>query len=237
MDNALCIVLKTADYRDSDKMLTLFAREAGLLSALARGAKNLKNPNAAASQPFCCGIFSFTGKNGKLYVNQCEIKKEFFRLGEDFERYAAACAMVEAAERILTHAVEYERLFVLLANCLVSLEKGLPARFVLAFFFVQVSDILGVRPATQVCAMCGKPLRDPDLFYAEEGGAVCRECAVPGKAKSVRPGDLKLLDRMIEADPKSLEFMEEFDDGLLRLLHRYLAVAGELDLKSVKFLL
>lgn len=62
MENTLCIVLRTADYRDSDKMLTLFSRENGRISALARGAKNLKNPIAAASQPFCCGIFSFLRK-------------------------------------------------------------------------------------------------------------------------------------------------------------------------------
>ncbi len=238
MDNALCIVLKTADYRDSDKMLTLFAREEGLVSALARGAKNLKNPLAAASQPFCCGIFSFSGKNGKLYVSQCEIKKEFFSLGKDFERYAAACAMVEAAERILAHAgaEEFSRLFVLLANCLASLENGLMARFVLAFFFVQVSDILGVRPATSVCAVCGKPLRDAGFFCAEEGGAVCREC-VPGKAKPVRPGDLRMIERMLETEPRSLAYTEGFSPGLLKLMEGYLSTVMELDLRSIKFLL
>ncbi|MEI6102281.1 MAG: DNA repair protein RecO, partial [Eubacteriales bacterium] len=170
MDNSLCIVLRTADYRDSDKMLTLFSRESGLISALARGAKNLKNPLAAACQPFCCGIFSFAGKNGKLYVGQCEIKKGYYSLGSDFERYAAACVMVEATEKILENAAEYDRLFVLFINCLSSLEKGVPSRFVVAFFFVHVSELLGICPATSVCAICGKPLSNPSLFCIEDGG-------------------------------------------------------------------
>ena len=43
------IVLRAVNYRDYDRMLTLFTREEGLLSAAARGAHRQKSPLAAAS--------------------------------------------------------------------------------------------------------------------------------------------------------------------------------------------
>ena len=136
MDNTLCIVMRTADWRDADKMLTLFSRDYGLLSALARGAKNLKNPIAAASQPFCCGIYSFSGRNGRLYVSQCEIKKEFYSLGSDFEKYAAACVMMEMTEKILQNTDEYDPPFYSIGKLPYSFGKGKrPARGPLRTFW------------------------------------------------------------------------------------------------------
>lgn len=236
MDNSMCIVMRTADYRDSDKMLTLFSRDAGRVSALARGAKNLKNPIAAASQPFCCGIFSFAGKNGKLYVNQCEIKKEFYSLGADFGKFAAACAMMETAEKMLENMVEYDRLFLLLVNCLYALEQGAPAKMTAAYFFAQVSDILGIRPATDTCAVCGTQIGDPRLFCASEGGAVCKDCSLGLQVKKIRPGVMQTIRKMLAVSPKEMRNIGEFDPEVLSVMQEYLALFGEIRLKSACYL-
>lgn len=236
MDNSMCIVMRTADYRDSDKMLTLFSRDAGRVSALARGAKNLKNPIAAASQPFCCGIFSFVGKNGKLYVNQCEIKKEFYSLGADFPKFAAGCAMMETADRLLENMVEYERLFLLLINCLYSLEKGLPVKMTTAYFFVQVCDIMGIRPVTDSCAVCGKKIGEPHFFCAAEGGTVCGECSVGLQIKKIRPDVMKTIEKMLHTGPKMIRNIEGFEPDVLLIMQEYLALVGEIRLKSAIYL-
>jgi len=236
MENTLCIVMRTADWRDADKMLTLFSRDFGLFSALARGAKNLKNPVAAASQPFCCGIYSFTSRNGRLYVSQCEIKKEFYSLGADFERYAAGCVMMEMAEKILQNTEEFERLFILLATCLVHLENGLDSREVLTYFLVQVSDLLGIRPATHSCAVCGEKMESPRLFCASEGGAVCRGCAAGLAATSVRPEEMQSIEIMLATLPKEFTGLKGYDPNLLAVMRDYLGILGELKCRSMRFL-
>ena len=236
MDNSMCIVMRTADYRDSDKMLTLFSRDEGRISALARGAKNLKNPIAAASQPFCCGVFSFSGKNGRMYVNQCEIKKEFYSLGADFPKYAAGCAMMETADKLLENMVEYERLFLLLINCLYSLEKGIPVKLTAAYYFVQISDIMGIRPATDSCAVCGKRIGEPHFFCAAEGGAVCDECADGLQVKKIRRGFMQTIETMLRTGPKMIRDIEAFDPDVLLIMQEYLASVGEIRLKSACYL-
>ncbi len=236
MENTLCIVMRTADWRDADKMLTLFSRDFGLVSALARGAKNLKNPIAAASQPFCCGVYSFSGRGGRQYVNQCEIKKEFYSLGADFSRYAAGCVMMEMAEKILQNTEEFERLFILLVTCLAHLEKGLDSRQVLTYFFVQVSDLLGIRPATRMCAVCGKPLESPGLFCASEGGAVCKGCADGLDTQAVRPDDFLRIENMLSTLPKKFDGLESFDPKLLAVMVDYIGKLGDIKCRSMRFL-
>lgn len=236
MENTLCIVMRTADWRDADKMLTLFSRDFGLVSALARGAKNLKNPIAAASQPFCCGIYSFSSRGSRLYVSQCEIKKEFYSLGADFEKYAAACVMMETAEKILQNTEDFERLFVLLVTCLAHLERGLNGRETLTYFLVRVADLLGIRPATRTCAVCGKAVGSPRLFCAPEGGVVCSGCAAGRDTVPVRPEDIRRIEEMLDTIPKEFGGAEGFDQKLLFLMRDYLGVLGDLTCRSMRFL-
>jgi len=236
MENTLCIVMRTADWRDSDKMLTLFSRDYGLVSALAKGAKNLKNPITAASQPFCCGIYSFNSRSGRLYVSQCEIKKEFYNIGTDFDKYAAACVMMEVAEKILINTEEYDRLFILLVNCLAHLEKCPDPREVLTYFLVQVSDLLGIRPSTRTCAVCGTEIGAPRLFCSSEGGAVCRGCAESLQTTSVRPETIGRMEEMLFTDPKKFTAAKGFDPKLLEMIRDYLSVLGDLQCRSMRFL-
>ena len=52
------IVLRSVNYRDFDRILTLFSREEGKSSAAARGAHRAKSPLAAASTQFTAGEFA-----------------------------------------------------------------------------------------------------------------------------------------------------------------------------------
>ena len=47
------IVLRRADYRENDRMLTLFSPTLGRIDALARGCRRQKSPLMAASELFC----------------------------------------------------------------------------------------------------------------------------------------------------------------------------------------
>ena len=49
------IVLRRADYRENDRMLTLFSPTLGRIDALCRGCRRQKSPLMAASELFCSG--------------------------------------------------------------------------------------------------------------------------------------------------------------------------------------
>ncbi len=84
MEKHYCIVLRTADYKDYDKILTLFSRSDGRLDAQARGARRLKSDIATAAQPLSCGEYEFYKKGDKLFLTAALVKQEFYRVQNDF---------------------------------------------------------------------------------------------------------------------------------------------------------
>ena len=76
----LAVVIRTADYKDNDKMLTLLTKEYGRMSANARGAKKQTSKLFSAASLFCCGEYAFYEKDGRFGLKGCEIKRTFFNL-------------------------------------------------------------------------------------------------------------------------------------------------------------
>ncbi len=51
------IVMRYANYRDNDRMLTIFTKESGRLDAKANGCRRPNSPLLPCSQPFVYGEF------------------------------------------------------------------------------------------------------------------------------------------------------------------------------------
>ena len=236
MENDLGVVLRAVDYKDYDKILTVFCRKNGRVSIRAKAAKSLKSQNYACSQPLCCGIYSYNVKDEKGYLASCEIKKEYFSLAKNYEAYTVACAMIEITEKILMESYEYRRLFVLFINCLEALEKGLPPREVYTFFLVWITDILGIRPAEDFCTVCGKEIKNPQFFSVKEGGAVCEECAKKVSAKKISPETFFMMRKIFEIHPKNFAGLPGGFEKLEKIMGEYVSVFGEINIKTAEFI-
>ena len=95
------IVLRSVNYRDFDRILTLFSREEGKISAAARGAHRAKSPLAAASTQFTAGEFALEERNGKLSVKSFLLDEAFYPLREDARRLSYATALSQIVEEIV----------------------------------------------------------------------------------------------------------------------------------------
>lgn len=176
-DKLLCVVLRTADYRDYDKMLTLFSPTYGKLSALARGCRKQGSALMSVSDTFCCAEFGLYKKKNHFTVTQAALRENFFGLRADLNALSAASAMTEACSSVAMENQPNPRLFSLLVNALYALEHGMPPANALCFFTFKLMDILGLRPELSACVLCGKPRADKLNLSA--GGAVCEAC--PGE--------------------------------------------------------
>lgn len=162
----LCVVLRHNSYRDNDRMLCLFSKDSGRIDALCRGCRKQGSPLLAASEPFCCGEYTFYVKKDRYYVNQCEVKNQFFSIHKDVRALCAASVLLEACEKAIVPDQPNPRLFSLLVNCLYALDKDQSRhREVFAFFAVKLMDVLGQRPDFTNCSPC-----------AGQMGEFCRLC-------------------------------------------------------------
>lgn len=150
------IVLQSIDYKDNDKLLTLFSPSLGKITAGARGVKKPKAKLAFAAQPFCFCEYILAEKGGRYTMTNAYLHESFFGLRYDVVRFYAACAMAEICLSILYENEKYEGLFVGLAEGLKALSLSLddPAESVLTFVLVALRE-------------SGYPL---DLGFLEECG-------------------------------------------------------------------
>lgn len=173
-ENALSIVLRSIDYKDSDRMLTLLTRDSGKLSCLARGARKQNNGLFGLSDMFVCAEFGFYKRGGKYIVTQGVLRQNFYNIRVDAEAMAVAAVLTESCEKAATEGEGDPRMFALLAGALFALDRGARPGDVFCFFVIKLLDVLGMRPQTECCVSCGAvPAAKLNIAL---GGTVCEEC-------------------------------------------------------------
>jgi len=150
------IVLQSIDYKDNDKLLTLFSPSLGKITAGIRGVKKPKAKLAFSAQPFCFAEYILAEKGGRYTVTNAYLHESFFSLRYDIVRFYAACAMAEICLAILYENEDYEGLFVALIEGLkaLALTEDDAAEAVVSFVLVALRE-------------SGYPL---DLGFLEECG-------------------------------------------------------------------
>ncbi|MBO5240894.1 MAG: DNA repair protein RecO [Clostridia bacterium] len=115
------VVLQTLDYKDDDKLLTLFSPTLGKITAGIRGVKKPKAKLAFAAQPFALCEYVLAEKAGRYTVTAAYLHESFFDLRTDVERYYAACAAAEIVRTVAVENEHFEGLFIGFIECLKSL--------------------------------------------------------------------------------------------------------------------
>ena len=150
------IVLQTVDYKDNDKLLTLFSPALGKITAGIRGVKKPTAKLAFSAQPFCFAEYVLAEKGGRYTVTNAYLHESFFALRLDLTRFYAACAAAEICRTILQENEAYEGLFIGFIECLksLSLAEDETAETLISFALIALRE-------------SGYPL---DLSYYEECG-------------------------------------------------------------------
>jgi DNA repair protein RecO (recombination protein O) len=196
------VVLRSVNYRETSRILTLFSRDLGRITVSARGCMRPKSRERAATEMFTLGEYSLSERAGRYYLNTACIENAFYNLRLDMERLAHASYFIEICESVLNEEEQQPEFFDLLCACLCALCDGrAETGLVRLFFEARSMDILGFRPEIESCASCGGELKEKVWFSVTAGGAVCENCrAETPDAKPLLPGSLTFLRHVLEWD-------------------------------------
>ncbi|MET3290097.1 UNVERIFIED_CONTAM: DNA repair protein RecO (recombination protein O) [Brevibacillus sp. OAP136] len=234
------IVIRTVDYGEAGKVLTLFTREHGKVGVMARGAKKPRSRLAAVSQPFTYGYFLVkTGGFGMADLTQGEIVESFAALRQDLLLTAYTAYIVELFDR-LTHEGEVNPfLFQLLLLTLRYLDEGRDAEVLCRIFESKMLIVAGIKPQLHACSDCGST-QEPFVISVTHGGLLCPNCQVHDPYSiTVTPTTWKLLRLFQMFD---LERLGEIDvkpstrSQLKHVLRRFIDEHLDIRLKSRNFL-
>ncbi|MDE6550282.1 MAG: DNA repair protein RecO [Clostridia bacterium] len=94
-----CLCLKSVNWSESDRIVTLYAVDTGKISAKVKGCRKAGAKLAAAASPLNFGRYYLTAVKNKYTVTGCDIYDTFFDIGNDIERYYAACVVIEFIDK------------------------------------------------------------------------------------------------------------------------------------------
>lgn len=185
------IVTRYANYKENDRILTIFTKEYGSVSACARGCRRPGSALLACSELFVFGEFVLFSNKDKYSVNSSTAKETFYPLREDVDRFAAGMYMLELINAGSEVTQQSDEVFSLLYHALSYACYGDCAPVDIALCFAaKFLSALGYAPVLTRCAVCGMQLKDQKqvAFCAASGGAVCSDCergAMPVSALSL----------------------------------------------------
>lgn len=191
------IVLRSVNYGDFDRMLTLFTRERGLVSAMARGAHKPSSRLNAPSTPFCAGEYVLTERGGSYLLTGSTIDRPHYALRESPETLSCAALFARLCLDSVQPELPNEGLFILLLQALAYLENGIGREedglyALTTGFLLRYLALVGQQLVLDRCVVCQGRLKDA-RFDFDHGGLACAAHAAPGMPVATKEQVLLLL--------------------------------------------
>ena len=195
------LVIRLADFSETSRVVTLFSRDWGKISALAKGARRLKGPFEAALDLLatCRIVFIRKSSSSLDILTEAQLISRFRPQGRDLNRFYAGYYVAELlsglTEEYDPHPVLYDEAVQTLVR-LASDEDPKPA--ILQFELVVLREI-GQLPAFDACVVCSRSTSQggPFGYWVSQGGLICPKCQKQEYQQNrIHAGTLAVLQRL-----------------------------------------
>jgi len=176
------VVLRTTDYGEADRVVTLLTAERGKLSAFARAARASRRRFGGVLEPFTLVAAEVRERPGAelLALDSASVERAFGAIRGELSRIACAGYACDLSRALVRDHEPHPDLFALLVAYLDRLEAAPPEPAALRAFELGALRAAGLAPRLDACARCGGALAEGEdrlAFGADEGGLLCARCA------------------------------------------------------------
>ncbi len=171
------IVINSIDYKDKDKLVTIYSLELGKVVATLRGVKNKNAKLKFAGQLFCFADFILV-KRGKYFViTSAEQIESFYDITTNYNNFLIGQAVVEIVNQVMQEKMINESLFIDILKTLKQLSYDENAdNKTLIKFLLTILDLSGYKLNFDKCTVCNMPLKSPTYFNYDDGFITCKSC-------------------------------------------------------------
>lgn len=204
------IVLRLADFSETSRVVTLFTREFGKVSALAKGAKRLKGPFESALDLLARVRVVFLRKSSDSLdlLTEAQLIARFQPQPRELTSLYGGYYVAELLAGLTETHDPHPHLYDAAADVLQQLGRPLDVRLPLLRFEAQLLREIGHLPPFDACLSCGRPaeVREGLRYWVTQGGLVCRECGRDDLSHTeIHPGTLACLRKLVSPDADQLE--------------------------------
>jgi DNA repair protein RecO (recombination protein O) len=185
------IILRTMKYSESSLIATLFTRDHGKVSVIAKGARRTTRPFGASLEAMnhVRAIIYHKPQRELQLITQCELVRRHPAILEDLDRMAIGMAAVEILHLSTEHDEPHPEVFNLTLELLIALQnatRGL--KNALYVYEIKLLELLGFKPSIRQCVSCKTDLLAQSAVNAQYrlwvtgSGILCGRCGSSGGA-------------------------------------------------------
>ena len=233
------LVIKEMNVGESDRLVTLFTREHGIIKAFASGAKNIKSKKNAATSLLTYSSFTILQKKGTLRIYEATPISSFFTMGSDIEILTLSQYFCELSLSFGEEGVPNVELLRLMLNSLhfLTKEKKYPP-LIKAITELRTAVISGYMPNLLACDNCGK-FEDVKMYFSIENGTLyCNDCGSNSNGIPIDRTILSAIRHITFSEFKNLYYFEipqSSADVLSKITSKYLVTQTDSKFYSLEF--
>lgn len=209
LEKAEALVIRLADWSESSRVVTLFSKEYGKISAVAKGAKRLRNSFEAALDllTHCQIVFIHKASDSLDILTESQLVRRFQPGTTQLERLYAGYYLAELLDGLTEPGDPHPELFTASVLALEQFETTPALELAVLRWELSLLEEIGQLPVLNECAHCGQPVGQDRWFdfSPSQGGLICAECHPEVEvSRRVHPGTLILLQQIMKGSPTVL---------------------------------
>jgi DNA repair protein RecO (recombination protein O) len=175
------LVLRLTDYGESDQIASLFLREQGVISAIAKGIKRSKRRFPHHLEPFAVYAFTLSKKpsHALYFIRAADQVEALGKIADSIQKIALLHYTFELILAAVKEGAVHKELYDLVIAAfrrLCGVDDLIPIRFYLE---IHMMRLLGFTPDFEACLVCKRPVKrgERNKFNPRRGGFLCEKCA------------------------------------------------------------
>jgi len=173
------VVLKTHDFQETSKIVSLYSKEAGRLQLIAKGVRSSKSKFGALLDGlnYLRIVYYFKETRELQLLSNAELIKAFSHLRDDLERFSYASIVVEIIYRTQLVGEKNPRLFYTIISSFEGINDSENYQNYFNAFLIRFIEISGFHPKLRRCLNCGQPPEGNYVYFNfDRGGYFCGKC-------------------------------------------------------------
>lgn len=178
------LILRVIDYRETDRIVSLYTRDLGKISALARHATKSRKRFGTQLNTFQLVSLELRQRPNRSWVFLERVRPVMPLTGiyQDWRRITMACAVVDLVGAMTREGSVNAAIYDFASQALQQIDQGKDGSTVLASFQYHLLQAAGFKPALDHCAGCHREwsAQDQAFWVQGSGGLHCRDCLPDG---------------------------------------------------------
>jgi DNA repair protein RecO (recombination protein O) len=180
MPSADALILRTVDFSETSRIVTLYTRQYGKIEALAKGGRRLKGPFESSLDILARNSIVFIAKKGDVLdlLTESKLIRRFHVCSSNLSGTLGGYYVAELINSFTAASDPMPALYDLAVKVLQQLEEGTFVMRTLIRFEGRLLQLIGQAPSLWNCVGCGKPVSDIRIvFGTTDGGVLCPDCS------------------------------------------------------------